>query len=102
MDKVHRRIKEIRKETGYTQQQMADMMDVERTTYINFENGKTNLSKHLERFIEITGSSAAEIFSGGPVTDGYLQESSIFDRLGEISDQLQEIKYLILSGNSGK
>ena len=42
---------EIRKKKGYTQEQMANKLNVARTTYTGYENG--NFSPSLEMAIEI-------------------------------------------------
>lgn len=42
---------EVRKKRGYTQEQMANKLDIARTTYTGYENG--NFSPSLEMAIEI-------------------------------------------------
>ena len=96
------RIKAIREELGYTQLKMAELMDIDRVTYFNFEHGYTGLDRHLKSFMEITGSSFADIFGEEDSSGGYLNEASIFDRLDEISDQLREIKSLLQAKGPSK
>lgn len=45
------RLKQLRKESNFTQQQMADMLDISLTHYSNLERGQRNCS--LEMFIKI-------------------------------------------------
>ena len=43
LDVLHTRIRDAREKAGLTQEEMADRIGIGRTTYINFENGQTNL-----------------------------------------------------------
>lgn len=66
MDKVHINIKKLREDTGLSQAAMADELNIGRTTYINFETGKTKLySKTLSKFAKFTKTSEEEIIAGG-------------------------------------
>lgn len=52
-EKILENIKKIRKEKGFTQEQMADELKISRVTYYNIENGKQELSiQKLEKIIE--------------------------------------------------
>lgn len=58
-------IRKIRISLGLTQEQMADMLGKGRTTYINFENGKTeSVSKTIYDFAEVTGRLPEEVLLG--------------------------------------
>lgn len=40
MEKFHEKLKMLRKKQGLTQQEIADLVHVNRVTYTNWENGK--------------------------------------------------------------
>lgn len=49
--RIGENIRKIRKEKGYSQEQLADIMKVSRTTIAKIENGKFNLSiDYLSKF----------------------------------------------------
>lgn len=49
--KIGQELKNIRKQRGYTQEQLASMMEISRSTISKIENGQLNLSiDYLERF----------------------------------------------------
>lgn len=49
--KIGQELKNIRKQRGYTQEQLASMMGISRSTISKIENGQLNLSiDYLERF----------------------------------------------------
>ena len=49
-------LRELRKAKGYTQQQMADMLSISRSTYTYYETGNSEPSfQNLKRLCEIFG-----------------------------------------------
>mgnify|MGYP002576739030 CR=1 FL=1 len=48
---MRKKLIEIRKKKGYTQEQMAERLNVARTTYTGYENG--NISPSLETALKI-------------------------------------------------
>ena len=47
-------LRNLRKEKGYTQQQMADMLNISRSTYTYYETGKSQPSfQNLKKLCEI-------------------------------------------------
>lgn len=50
-EKMRKKLIEIRKKKGYTQEQMADKLNIARTTYTGYENG--NVSPSLETALKI-------------------------------------------------
>lgn len=47
-------LRELRKKNGYTQQQMADMLNINRSTYTYYETGKSQPSfQNLKMLCEI-------------------------------------------------
>lgn len=43
----HKRLKELRKQMGLTQQQVASMINVAQSTYSDYENGELNIHSEL-------------------------------------------------------
>ncbi|MBQ9462304.1 MAG: helix-turn-helix transcriptional regulator [Bacteroidales bacterium] len=94
MSKVLENIRRIRTSNGYSQDQMADLMDVERTTYNNFETGKTRLySKSFSRFASVMGMSEEEIIFGEKpgLTHGYLQSGNLEDKINSLEEKVEEL-----------
>lgn len=50
-DKAELRIRSFREAKGYTQEYMAEMLDICQSTYANLESGKSSLS--IDRLLEI-------------------------------------------------
>jgi len=49
--KIGNRIRQVREERGYSQEQLADMMDINRSTISKIENGKFSITvDYLVRF----------------------------------------------------
>ena len=62
--KVGQRIKELRKELGYSQERLANEAEVDRTYVTDVENGRRNVSVELlERMLGGLGVSFGEFFS---------------------------------------
>lgn len=62
---IKRRISRLREEKGYTQQNMADMLDIDRNTYRSIETGKTELIyKRMEDIARILGVSVETLITG--------------------------------------
>jgi len=79
MDKVHINIRKLREGRGLSQTAMADELGIGRTTYINFETGKTKLySKTLSKFAKFTGQKEEDIVSEGS-EDDFLREEPDYE-----------------------
>lgn len=114
MDIFHELIKKERRSAGLSQEEIADRMGIQRSTYGNFERGKTNLiSPMMYRFATALGKTPEEIWGlEAPGTmHGYLQESTLEDRLEVLEDRMDTIsrqlgvlitEIEILSGKVGK
>lgn len=64
-DKIHINIRKCRERLGMSQARMAEELGIGRTTYVNFETGKTSVfSKTLRMFSEKTGIPEEEILLG--------------------------------------
>ena len=46
-EKIHEKLKALRENNGFTQEQMGDFLRMHRTTYTKIENGQTRLSLEL-------------------------------------------------------
>ncbi len=55
-------IKEIREKLKMTQQEMADVLDVSRLTYLNYESGRTKMdADKIKVLLELSGSKFEEV-----------------------------------------
>lgn len=64
-DKLHANIRRFRENSGFSQTSMADELGIGRTTYINFETGKTRIfCKTLEKLASYFNVSEEEILYG--------------------------------------
>ena len=80
-DKMHTNIRRFRESNGYSQTSMADELGIGRTTYINFETGKTRLfCKTLEKLARYFGVTEEDILTGKPEEDDLLQASLIDEK----------------------
>lgn len=98
MEKTLENIRRIRIRLGYSQDDIADLMGIERSTYSNFETGKTNLfCKSLSLFAKVVGMTEEEIISGSsrPLTTGYLQEGNVIDRLDVLEAKIDGIAAML-------
>lgn len=75
-DKLHLNIRRFREQNGFSQSSMADELGIGRTTYINFETGKTRLyCKTLEKLARYFGVTEEEILRNGEKNE-ILEDSS--------------------------
>lgn len=66
-EKVGQRIKELRKDLGYSQERLANEAEVDRTYVTDVENGRRNISmKALEKLVNALGTSFSDFFSSRP------------------------------------
>lgn len=64
-EKVGNRIKELRHQTGLSQEKFALKIDMDRTYFASVENGKRNISiVNLEKIANGLGISLSELFRG--------------------------------------
>ena len=55
-------IKEIREKLKMTQQEMADVLDVSRITYFNYESGRTKMdAEKIKILLELSDSKFEEV-----------------------------------------
>ena len=79
VDKTHINIRRIREHAGLSQAAIADELGIGRTTYINFETGKTNLyCKTLKKFASHFKMKEADIVASDR-EDGLLEDKHNFD-----------------------
>ena len=76
LDELHTRIRRAREQAGLSQTEMAEELGVGRTTYINFESGRTRLfNPLLESMAQRLGISVEELLYG-PRPDEQLLRSN--------------------------
>lgn len=64
-EKVGNRIKELRHQTGLSQEKFALKIDMDRTYFASVENGRRNISiVNLEKIANGLGISLSELFRG--------------------------------------
>ena len=110
MDKLHENIRRVRIKLGYSQDDMAEKMGIERSTYSNFELGKTKLfGKSMTRFAAAVGLSEEEILlDETALTAGYLQSGVLEDRIDALEAKIDLVNnkldavLSILSEGAGK
>ena len=80
LDPIHTRIRDAREKSGLTQEEMADRIGIGRTTYINFETGRTRLfCNHLQETAAVLGVSEEELLFGPRPDEGLLRDQLALD-----------------------
>ena len=94
-DKAELRIRSFREAKGYTQEYMAEMLDICQSTYANLESGKSSLS--IDRLVEIAAILELDfhqllVFKGNGFVDGKspVHEMPSADHLHEETKKLYE------------
>jgi len=84
-------LKKMRKAKGYSQQRLADEMNIDRNTYINLENGDTHmLSKRLYDAAGILGCTLEALLEDAQAENG--GNSALRDKTAEISEELVNLR----------
>ena len=97
---IAQRIRELRKQSGLSQQQVADALGVDRSAYTYFENGATDIKlDRLMRLSDIFSVSVdqmlpKECFAAGPVEP--LAENSVVHEKGLLTQKIDETSLLLL------
>lgn len=107
-EEILSRIKSLREESGLSQSQLADELGIGRTTYLNFETGKTRLfSKNLVALAEYFQLSEEEILCGEKPSEAVLRDVEDFEekrlaliaeyeaRLSDLNTKLQQAQQTI-------
>lgn len=107
-EEILSRIKALREECGLSQSQLADELGIGRTTYLNFETGKTRLfSKNLVALAEYFQLSEEEILCGEKPSEAVLRDVEDFEekrlaliaeyeaRLSDLNTKLQQAQQTI-------
>ncbi len=94
-DKAELRIRSFREAKGYTQEYMAEMLDICQSTYANLESGKSSLT--IDRLIEIAAILELDfhqllVFNGKGPMDGKspMHDISTRENLNEETKKLYE------------
>ena len=89
MNKVYEAIKKLRTSKGYSQEYMANKLEITQGSYGKLERGETSLTiERLNEVANLLGSSIEQIFSSAPVNE------SISNLNEQISTHLEKIKAL--------
>lgn len=93
LDELHTRIRRSREQAGLSQSEMAEELGVGRTTYINFETGRTRLfNPLLDSMAERLGISVDELLFG-PRPDGQLlRDNAELQRWRNSASELEQQK----------
>lgn len=98
---VHTRIRHIRESAGLSQAAMAEELGIGRTTYINFETGKTKLfGSVFSSFIEYFNLNESDVLSSLYGTPGILEEkqlNSLRDRCDALERKITKDEEIISS-----
>ena len=97
---IAQRIRELRKQTGLSQQQVADALGVDRSAYTYFENGVTDIK--LDRLIRLSNIFSVsldqmlprECFAAGPSDP--LAENAVVHEKGLLTQKIDETSLLLL------
>ena len=80
LDELHIRIRRAREQAGFSQGEMAEELGVGRTTYVNFETGKSRLfNPLLGRLAARLGMSVEELLFGARPDEQLLRDSAALE-----------------------
>ena len=80
LDELHTRIRRAREQAGLSQEKMAEELGVGRTTYVNFETGRSRLfSSLLDRMAARLGKSVEEILFGERPDEQLLRDEAALE-----------------------
>lgn len=87
-DRIHINIRKAREKLGLSQSSMADELGIGRTTYINFETGKTSIfCKTLKKFASYMEMTEEQIIFG----DTGCMDSLLMDRHNDYEETRKSI-----------
>lgn len=94
VDKICERIRNARERQGISQGEMASRLGIDRSTYMNFEHGRTQIiSEYLPAFAELMGMSDEELVFGEPESRShYLHEGDLSEQIDDLSMRLERIE----------
>ena len=80
LDELHTRIRQARENAGLSQEKMAEELGVSRTTYVNFETGRSRLfNPLLDSMAERIGISTEELLFGPRPDEQLLRDSAALE-----------------------
>jgi len=81
LDELHTRIRHAREQAGFSQREMAEELGVGRTTYINFETGRSRLFHPLlGRLAARLGMSVEELLFGERPDEQLLRDNAALEQ----------------------
>lgn len=94
VEKICERIRIAREKKGISQGEMASRMGIDRSTYINFEHGRTQIiSEYLPQFASLMDISEEElVFGESEPRSYYLHEGDISEQIDELSLRLERVE----------
>lgn len=94
-------LKKFRENSGYTQQQMADALNIDRSTYAYYETGKTNPSlSTLMKIKDILNVSLEDLLESEPKKKRFFdvaEDLESFDRVYELNKKEKSLVSLYRS-----
>jgi len=95
-DLFGKRIKELRKARNLTQEQLAELVDIDTRNIIKIENSETfPRAKTLDKLLEVFQISAAEIFQTEHLAEACVLREKILQKL-KCDDELTKLIYKML------
>jgi transcriptional regulator with XRE-family HTH domain len=97
LDELHTRIRNAREQAGFSQREMAEELGVGRTTYVNFETGRSRLfNPLLDRLAARLGMSVEELLFGERPDEQLLRDSTALEqwRRNLVSEYEQRLNLL--------
>lgn len=91
LDELHIKIRRAREQAGFSQEEMAEELGVGRTTYINFETGRTRLfNPLLENMAGRLGISVEELLYGPRPDEQLLRDNAELQRWRTSASELEQ------------
>ncbi len=91
LDELHIKIRRAREQAGFSQEEMAEELGVGRTTYINFETGRTRLfNPLLESMAGRLGISVEELLYGPRPDEQLLRDNAELQRWRTSASELEQ------------
>ena len=91
-----KRIKELRKQKNLTQEQLAELVDMDTRNIIKIENAQTfPRVKTLDKLLEVFENSASELFRSEHLADVAVLKEKINEKLDK-DDELVRLIYKML------
>ncbi|MDE6138129.1 MAG: helix-turn-helix transcriptional regulator [Candidatus Gastranaerophilales bacterium] len=92
-----KRIRELRKRQGYTQESLAEKISIEPRNLLKIENAQTfPRVQTLEKLMEVLNCTPDELFTFGHLSDIEFMRQKVLEQL-KTDDELVKLVYKIIS-----